>query len=160
MGYSQSSHPDPFQDKLDASRELLAEIHRNLTMGSENLTNVLPMVRDKFLTREITFQLEEYAAHTRQAVSLMSEYGVTPEKTSLMKSIMAKGGIALNTLIDSSDGHIAEMIRRGTNLGASQLAKTVDRMAYRGCDDHVVQFGRTVVNFERTGADRAGEYAG
>ena len=158
MEHRKTAYPDPFQEKLESSQELLAEIHRNLTMGSENLTNVLPKVRDKFLTREITFQLEEYAAHTRQAVSLMSEYGVTPAKTSFMKSLMSKGGIALNTLIDSSDGHIAEMIRRGTNLGASQLAKTVDRLAYRGCDDHVVQFGRSVVDFERTGADRAGEF--
>ena len=153
-----TGRPDPFQEKLASSQELLAEIHRNLTMGSENLTNVLPKVRDRFLLREITFQLEEYAAHTRQAVSLMSEYGITPAKTGFMKSLMAKGGVALNTLIDASDGHIAEMIRRGTNLGASQLARTVDRLAYRGCDDHVVQFGRAVVDFERTGADRAGEY--
>jgi len=150
--------PDPFREKTESSKELLAEIHRNLTMGAENLTNVLPKVRNKFLTREITFQLEEYAAHTRQAVSLMSEYGVDPEKTSLLKTLMSKGGIALNTLMDASDGHIAEMICRGTNLGASRLARTVDRLAYRGCDDHIVRFGRSVVDFERTGADRAGEF--
>ena len=160
MHHKNTLPPDPFQEKLASSQELLAQIHRNLIMGSENLTNILPKVRNKFLLREITFQLEEYAAHTRQAVSLMSEYGVTPEKIGFMKSVMAKGGIALNTLIDDSDGHIAEMFRRGTNLGASQLSKAVDRMAYRGCDDHVVQFGRAVVHFERTGADRAGEYAG
>ncbi|MBQ8400498.1 MAG: hypothetical protein IJX14_01075, partial [Clostridia bacterium] len=80
-------------------------------------------------------------------------------KTSLMKTLMTKGGIALNTLIDASDSHIAEMIRRGTNLGASQLARTTDRLAYQGCDDHVVTFARSVVDFERTGADRAAEHA-
>lgn len=160
MAYQTANPTDPFREKLESSKELLAEIHRNLTMGSESLTNVLPKVRDKFLTREITFQLEEYAAHTRQAVSLMAEYGVEPAKTSLWKSLMTKGGIALNTLVDSSDRHIAEMIRRGTDFGAAQLSKTVDRLAYRGCDDHVVQFGRSVVDFERTGADRAGEFTG
>jgi len=148
----QNSHAE------SATQELLAEIHRNLLMGSENLTNVVPKVKDKFLLREITFQLEEYAAHTRQAVSLMADYNVTPEKTGLMKTVMSKGGILLNTLLDSSDSHIAEMIARGTNLGASQLSKTVDRLAYQGCDDGVVQFGRTVVDFERSGADRAQEY--
>ena len=158
MEHKTTASPYTSRDKKDSSRELLAEIHRNLTMGAENLTNVLPKVRNKFLTREITFQLEEYAAHTRQAVSLMSEYGVDPEKTSLLKSLMAKGGIALNTLVDASDEHIAEMICRGTNLGASRLAHPVDRLAYRGCDDHVVRFGRSVVDFERTGADRAGEF--
>ena len=160
MAHHTANPADPFQEKLESSKELLAQIHRNLTMGSENLINVLPKVQDKFLTREITFQLEEYAAHTRQAVSLMAEYGVEPARTSFLQSLMAKGSVALNTLADSSDRHIAEIIRRGTDLGAAQLSKTVDRLAYRGCDDHVVQFGRSVVDFERTGAARAGEFTG
>ncbi len=145
---------DPFQSRLDASRELLAEIHRNLTMGSENLTNVLPKVQDKFLLREITWQLEEYAARTRQTVSMMADYGVAPKKSNPMKSAMAKGGIALNTLFDSSDGHIAEMIRKGTHMGAGKLSRTVDKLVYQGCDKPVADFGRAVVNFEKELANK------
>ena len=115
-------------------------------------------VENKFLVREITFQLEEYASHTRQTVELMQQYGVHPEKSSTFKTAMTKGGILLNTLADDSDSHIAEMIVKGTNLGADQLSRTVDRMAHRGCDDTVVRFGRSVVDFERTSADRAREY--
>ena len=148
----------PPDQRTASAKELLSEIHRSLTMGTENLTNALPKVRSKFLIREITFQLEGYAAHTRQAVSLMGEYGMTPEKISLLRSLMAKGGMVLNTLSDSSDEHIAELICRSTNLGASRLACTTDRLAYRGCDDHIVRFSRSVVAFERTGADRAGEF--
>ena len=159
MEHNTAASPSHFPEKTESAKELLTEIHRNLTTGTENLTNILPKVRDKFLIKEITFQLEEYAAHTRQAVSLMSEYGVNPPKNGFLKCMLSKGEIALNTLIDTSDEHIAEMICRGSNLGASRLARTVDRLAYRGCDEHVVSFGRTVVNFERTGADRAGEFA-
>ncbi len=149
-----NTQTDPFQTRLDASRELLSEIHRNLTMGSESLTNVLPMVQDKFLVREITRQLEEYADRTRQTVSMMADYGVTPKKTNIMKSAMAKGGIALNTLFDSSDGHIAQMIRKGTHMGADKLSKTVDKLTYRGCDKPVAAFGRAVVSFEKDVAER------
>jgi len=100
------------------TKELLSEIHRNLVMGSENLTGILSHVKNKFLLREITYQLEEYAAHTRKAAAMMARYQVTPYKSSPLKQWMAKGGIALNTLFDSSDEHIAEMIVRGTDMGA------------------------------------------
>lgn len=134
------------------SKELLSEVHRNLTMGSESLTNVLPKVQDKFLRREITFELENYAAHTRDTVALMQEYDVAPEKTSLMKTMMAKGGIALNTLFDSSDGHIADMIARGTDLGATQLSRTMDRC--RHSTKPVVELARSVVDFEESCVER------
>lgn len=132
-----------------STKELLSEVHRNLVMGSEALVDVLPKVQDKFLRREITYQLEAYAAHTEKAVSLLGKYGIAPEKTSFMKSVMAKGGIALNTLLDSSDEHIAEMIRRGTNMGADQLSRTIDKLVYRGCEKPVVELARSVVEFER-----------
>lgn len=139
------------------SKELLSEVHRNLTMGSESLTNVLPKVQDKFLRREITYELENYAAHTRDTVALMQEYDVAPEKTSLMKTMMVKGGIALNTLIDSTDGHIADMICKGTNMGADQLSRTIDKLVYRGCEKPVVELARSVVDFEKSCVERVQE---
>lgn len=138
-----------------STKELLSEVHRNLVMGSEALVDVLPKVQDKFLRREITYQLEAYAAHTEKAVSLLGKYGIAPEKTSFMKSVMAKGGIALNTLLDSSDEHIAEMIHRGTDLGATQLNGVIDKLSRRGCAEPAMSLARTVVEFERTSAARA-----
>lgn len=134
---------------ISPTQELLSELHRNLTMGSESLTDVLPKVQDKFLRREITLELEAYATHTQKTVAMMNEYGVAPEKTSLMKTMMAKGGIALNTLMDSSDGHIADMICKGTNMGADQLSRTIDKLAHRGCKKPVVELARSVVDFEK-----------
>ncbi len=141
-----------------SSQKLLAEIYQNLNTGSENLTNIVSLVKDKFLLREITFQLEEYAAHTRQTVSMMSDYGLTPCKPTLLQRALSKGSILLNTLTDSSDSHIAELIVHGTAQGASRLSQTVERLAKQGCDDRVVQLGRDVVMFEHIGADRAQEY--
>lgn len=135
----------------EPTKELLSEVHRNLVMGNEALLDVLPKVQDKFLRREITRQMEGYAAHTSKVVSLLTTYGIAPEKQSLLKTLMAKGGIACNTLFDSSDEHIAEMIARGTSLGADKLDQTIARLAPH-CAPDVLTFAKSVVAFERTGA--------
>lgn len=140
------------------TKELLSEVHRNLVMGSESLVDVLPKVQDKFLRREITFELEEYAAHTQKTVAMMNRYGVSPQKPGAIKTLLTKGGIALNTLIDSSDAHIADMIRRGTDVGVTQLNSTIDRLHHRGCAEPVLQLARDVVDFERTTVERVGDH--
>ena len=36
-------------EKNNSTVELLSEMYRNVTMGSENLVSVIPMIKDKFL---------------------------------------------------------------------------------------------------------------
>lgn len=150
MNKTSSSH-------VTLSKELLSELHRNLSMGSESLTNVLPKVQDTFLRREITYELENYAALTQKTALLMQEYGVTPQKTSFLKTLMNKGGIALNTLFDSSDGHIADMIVRGTDVGATQLRRTLDRCqsaTSQNDTNPVVELAQSVLDFEKATVEK------
>lgn len=135
-------------------KELLSEIYRNLRMGSDNLGSVVSMIRDPLLLREVTAQLEGYAEQSIHTAERMREHMVRPQKENFLKTLMARGGIAMNTMIDSSDKHIAEMIARGTRMGADQLEKTVYRMQRHGCEPDVAKFGCQVVQFERTEAAR------
>ena len=53
-------------EKNNSTVELLSEMYRNVTMGSENLVSVIPMIKDKFLLSNVTNQIEEYASYTRE----------------------------------------------------------------------------------------------
>ena len=140
--------PNPNRTVMPAE-EMLSEIHRNLVMGSENLCSVVPRIRNRFMLKEVTSQLEQYAAYTRTTDAMMKERAIRPKKSYPLKTAMVRGSIALNTLFDKSDSHIAEMISRGTRLGADQLEKTVYRMRERGCHPDIIEFGKDVVAFER-----------
>ncbi|MBE6570106.1 MAG: hypothetical protein E7658_07830 [Ruminococcaceae bacterium] len=145
-------------NKTMPAEELLSEIHRNLVMGSENLCSVVPRIRNRHLLKEVTSQLEQYAAYTRTTAAMMKERAIRPKKSYPWKTVMVRGNIALNTMFDKSDSHIAEMISRGTRLGADQLEKTVYRMRSRGCHPDIVAFGRNVVSFERREAEDITRY--
>jgi len=140
------------------AEELLSEIHRNLVMGSENLCCVVPHIKGKFMLKEVTSQLEQYAAYTRTANAMMRERAIHPKKSYPLKTAMVRGSIAINTLFDSSDSHIAEMISKGTRLGADQLERSIYQLRRQGCHPDVVDFGKSVVSFERTEAEHITQY--
>ena len=58
-------------NKTMPAEELLSEIHRNLVMGSENLCSVVPRIRNRHLLKEVTSQLEQYAAYTRTTAAMI-----------------------------------------------------------------------------------------
>ena len=138
--------------------ELLSEMHRNVTMGSENLASVVPMIKNAGLMTNVTAQLEKYADFTKRTEKLMHSRSVKPKDPSLMKVIMSRGGIALNTAFDSSDGHIAEMIVKGTKTGVKQLEDTFEQMKRRGVDSDAAELCGEIIGFERREIDRAKDY--
>ena len=105
-------------EKNNSTVELLSEMYRNVTMGSENLVSVIPMIKDKFLLSNVTNQIEEYASYTRETEKQLRKRSIDPKEPKLIKKLMSRGGIAMNTMFDSSDSHIAEMIEKGNENGA------------------------------------------
>lgn len=133
--------------------ELLSEMYRNVTMGSENLASVVPMIKHPALLTNVTAQIEKYADFTKRTEKLLNDRSVKPKEASIMKIIMSRGGIALNTAFDSSDGHIAEMIVKGTKTGVSDLEQTFEDMKKRGVDNDAAELCGEIIGFERQEAD-------
>ena len=141
------------------TEELLCEVYRNLRMGSENLCTVTPRIRDKFMLRDVTGQLESYSALAEQCAELMRGIQVTPRDPSPMKKIMARGGIMINTMFDRTERHIADMIMLGTNMGADSLEKKMRECCETGCSESAAKLCRDVIEFERRAADSMIEYS-
>lgn len=145
-------------DENRSTEELLSEIYRSVTMGSENLGNVIPMISDKFLMRRVTCQMEQYSAFAEEAGAMLKHRAVKPEKLSLMKKLASRTGTAVNTLFDSSNRHIADMIVKGTKMGADSLEKTLCRLSEQGAETCAVELARNVVDFERTEGDKMKDF--
>lgn len=139
------------------SVELLSEMYRNVTMGSENLSTVIPKISDKFLLSNVTNQLEKYADFTKKTEKLLQKYDVKPKEATVMKKMMSRGGITMNTLFDASDSHIAEMIARGTKLGLEQLENKMHDFKGRS-DNEAITLCRDIIVFEQKEAQKMHEY--
>lgn len=58
----------------------------------------------------------------------MAEYNVTPSKEKMMDQTMLWGSIQMNTLLDSSEQHIAEMMINGTTMGIIDMTKKLNEL--------------------------------
>ena len=92
---------------------------------TENKTNNEIM---KSLKKELKDQCSEYQKLQAKANEAMSEYNVTPSKEKMMEQTMLWGSIQMNTLLDSSEQHIAEMMINGTTMGIIDMTKKLNEL--------------------------------
>lgn len=140
------------------TNELLGHMYRNVKMGNENLCDVLPKIKDKFLVTSVTSQMEHYSDYASRTAAELRKRAIQPQELSAMKKAMAKSGIAMNTLFDSSDRHIAEMIEKGTRMGVEDLEGQMVRLTKEGCDCEVTKLCKEIVAYERTEADKMKDF--
>ena len=132
-----------------ATAELLDNIYKNVKMGTDSITTVLPKVSDDFMKREMTAQLENYSGFAARAAALLQEYGVEAEEEAITKKLSAKFGIAVNTMIDGSPSHIAEMMIKGSEMGIENMEKQITAGKMLGCDQTAVTLAEDIIAFEK-----------
>ena len=143
----------------DATGELLAEMHRNVTMGAESLAMVVPGIRAEELMSSVTGQMEQYADFTRQTEKLMRLRSETPKQPTIFKKAATKGGIMMNRMLDPSEKNICDMIAKGTRTGAEQLQDKMEELEARGCDPEAAELCRDILSFEEEEIIRAEKMA-
>ena len=127
--------------------ELLSEMYRNVTMGSETLSMVVPKIHGSEMLTNITGQMEQYGQFTTRTEEMLNRLEVKPRESSLMKRSMTKMGIAMNTVMDPSDNHIAAMIGKGTMTGLTELTGKLHKLTE--ADQSAADLCREILAFEK-----------
>lgn len=135
-------------DKQNPNEALLGEMYSNTKMAMENINSVLSKVKGKSMITELTAQMETYGALSQRASKLMHERSIEPKEPGLMAKAMAKTGISINTMIDNTDSHIADMVAKGSNMGADSLSEAYAKHAVR-CDRQVADLCNEIIDYER-----------
>ena len=139
----------------DATGELLAEMHRNVTMGAESLAAVVPGIRSEQLMSGVTGQLEQYADFARQTEKLMRLRAEEPKQPAIWERAVRRGGIMVNRMADPSEKKICALIAGGTRTGAEQLQDRMEEAEARGCAEEVSGLCRDILSFEEEEIIRA-----
>ncbi len=136
---------------------LLEEMYKNAKMGCENINGVLPKVSDRFMIGELTDQFEHYGNYVGRVSELMHQRSAQPKEPGVMAKLGAKTGIVVNTMIDSTSSHVADMVAKGTRMGVETLEQTLAQ-CQNGCDAPVTGLCREMIDWEKTAADKMRSY--
>ena len=124
-------------------------------MGGESLVNLLPKVTDDGLRSELTSQLERYEEFAAKARDGLFEMDKTAKEENLLTKLSAKMGVMMNTMIDATSSHIAQMVIEGCSMGITDLIKAIH--AHDESDD-AERLARDVVAFEESCSENMKKY--
>ena len=117
------------------TEEVLSEIYRNAQLALQSISNILPQVEDEEVKKELGLEHEEYEKISARALMLAKDKGLELKEPNPFKKMMMWGSIKMNSMMDNSRAHIADMMLQGTVMGITALRKSKSETCIDGADD-------------------------
>ena len=106
-----------------AAEKLAKELYKNLSMGCDAYMDMLSHVQDNRIKTDITAAMCYYEKTMGKVKEYLADHGAQPSERGMMAKMATKAGIAMNTVMDSSDSHIAEMLIEGATMSITTAEK-------------------------------------
>ncbi len=141
---------------MDRNQQMLNSIYQNATTASDSIKTLLPKVEDKPMVESLNHQKAVYTSFAGHAQRLLNDYKATPEEVSPLQKASMWTGVQLNTMIDSTSSHIAEMMIQGGSMGVTDLTKKMKE--YVGCDEPIQKLGKQLLAYEQQAIEEMKTY--
>lgn len=105
--------------------DLLEKTYQNASIGITAIEAVLDKASDKQFGNDLQRQLRDYQELADKAKNQLQKNGAKVKDKSIYDKTMMKGNVKMNTLINSSDSHIAQMVIQGSTMGVTQMTKLI-----------------------------------
>ncbi len=114
---------------MDQSTELLQRTLENARMGEDALGQLLDKARDQRLREELMRQQDQYRAVVRSAESQLYAAGAVPRAKTGLARAGAWMGMEMETLMDRSPEHLADMVIQGSTMGVIEMTKARNELS-------------------------------
>lgn len=110
--------------------EILKEINQNSKMDMDSLSTVLKKVEDSDFKELLNTQHDEYQNIYDRTQELLIKHNASMEDTPPMQKAMSWMGIQLNTLTDSSNSKLSELLIQGNDMGVVKGTKLLNNYSF------------------------------
>ena len=141
-------------ETINKTGELAAAIYKNVTMGAEIIVTMMPKIKNDELKKDVTEQLASYEEYATKVKGLIEKAGEEPKEESMMSKFMAKMGVQMNTLTDSTTSHLAEMMIEGSTMNVNDLLRKIHEAEEHDGGSAEMDLARDVVSFEERNIEK------
>lgn len=106
---------------------ILNEIHKGVTTGMSSLEEVSKKSSDKNFTDELSAQYNTYQTTLNKVNQEFEKIGEIPDDAPIGQKIMGWTGIQMNTLNDSSNTKLSELLIQGYDMGVIKGFKLLNQ---------------------------------
>ena len=138
--------------------QMLDKMYKNVKMGSDSMVNILSKVKDSGLKQELTNQLDQYEKYSKQVAGMIYDEGGTPKEENILTKAGSKIGIEMNTMMDSTPSHLAEMVIEGATMGMTDMTKTIREYENKNCSEGAMKLAKEIAHFEDKSVDALKKY--
>ena len=138
--------------------QMLDKMYKNVKMGSDSMVNILSKVKDSGLKQELTNQLDQYEKYSKQVAGMIYDEGGTPKEENILTKAGSKIGIEMNTMMDSTPSHLAEMVIEGATMGMTDMTKTIREYENKNCSEGAMKLAKEIAHFEDKSVDSLKKY--
>ena len=106
---------------------ILNEIHKGVTMGMSSLEEVTKKSQDEEFIDELSTQFNSYQTTLDKVNQAFNEIGEIPDDAPLNQKIMEWTGIQFNTMKDTSNSKLSELLIQGYDMGVIKGVKLLNQ---------------------------------
>ena len=114
------------EEQICCATEAWKQIYKNMKMGADSLLDIMGKVKDETLRVELTKHMEGYLSFAEKAKSHVKEASEEAKEENILTRMAAKMGMAMNTVVDSTTSHLAEMVIEGSTMGVTEMTKILN----------------------------------
>lgn len=134
----------------------LTKVYENAKMGSDSIEILSSKVEDPELRSDLQKQHEEYGKITNGAVAALRNQNELPKETGAISQLGLWSSVQMNTALDKSPDHIAQMMIEGSMMGVIDMTRLMKRSGAVPTD--VKALGEDLVKLEENSIQRMKEY--
>lgn len=106
---------------------ILNEIHKGVTMGMASLEEVAQKSSDEEFKDELSSQYNTYQKTLDTVNEEFSKIGEIPDDTPISQKVMGWTGIQMNTMNDTSNTKLSELLIQGYDMGIIKGRKLLNQ---------------------------------
>lgn len=135
---------------------VLHESCRNTRMALNAIDTVLNKVYDEDLAYDLNCQANRFREMERKIHKAMQREGIQPKEGSRMEKAMLWSSIQASTLLNTSTGHVADMMIQGNTRGITDLMKATHNNKVTG--SYANELANELMDFEEKNIQKLKTY--
>lgn len=141
-----------------ATLSLLEAMYKNVRMGADSILDIMPKVANEELRTELTSELERYGEFSKEIETAFLDAGEKVKDEGMLAKLGTKMSVAMNTMVDSTTSHIAEMMIQGGTMGITDATKLLREYENTSCSEEALNLARRIIKYEEETVERLKEF--
>lgn len=132
------------------------EIQKNTDMAMKTIGTIVDKVRDEALAMQISRQSLKYSELHNEASRQLLDARTQGYQSSALSDALLRTGLHYNTMLDTSTGHIAELMIKNSTNGILEMEKVLKHHSEAGAKP--LALARQLIEIEEKNVERLKQY--